>query len=499
MIPAVLAIDQGTSSTKALIFDAQARCLFSSAREVPLTYPAPGWVEQDPQALLASVIDTARLAISNSIGTDILAFGLANQGETVVMWNRQTGQPLYNAIGWQDRRTDLMCEQLTQSGAADFIREHTGLPIDPYFSATKLRWLLDNVEGARTLAEQGNLLAGTTDAWLLWKLTGNHYTDHTTASRTMLYNPWQHSWDQAVLDLLEIPGQILPEILPTQANFGTIPASILGKALPITAAVVDQQSALFGQGCYTKGEVKVTYGTGAFILLNTGHTVPGSQYGLIPTVAWALDEEYTYALDGGIYVAGAALQWLRDGLGIFERVEETAAIAASVPDNGDVFFVPALAGLAAPFWDSYARGMIIGLTRGTTRAHIVRAALEGIAFRTRDVLEAMAQDTGHAIKRIKVDGGASANSFLMQTLADLAGVEVQVAAIRETTALGAAFLAGLGAGLWQDTTETAGLLRPAFNYSPHPGQEMEAQYQRWQQALERAKGWASATAPTLPE
>jgi glycerol kinase len=489
MTPAILAIDQGTTRTKALIFDGQARCLAEKASEVPLTYPQPGWVEQDPRDLLQSVVENAR-AVLTKIGTQVVAFGLSNQGETVMIWDRRSGQPLYNAISWQDRRTDDFCDQLTHSEGGRLIQERTGLPIDPYFSATKLRWLLNNVAGARELVERGELLAGTTDAWLLWCLTGEHRTDDSTASRTMLYNPRTRNWDQEVLDLLQIPRAILPTIQPSCSLFGTIRADLIGQAMPVTASLVDQQAALFGQACYAPNDVKVTYGTGAFILLNTGNEIPTSRYGLVPTVAWSFGDNITYALDGGIYVAGAAVQWLRDGLGIIQSAEETTDLAMSVPDSGGVFFVPALTGLAAPYWDSYARGTIVGLTRGTTRAHLVRATLEGIALNTRDVLSAMERDTGRPIRSIKVDGGASANSFLMQALADITGVEVHVAAVRETTAFGAALMAGLGVGLWRDQAETATLWQEAAFYSPHSGSATEALYHQWLRAVERAKGWA---------
>ncbi|HLH63247.1 MAG TPA: glycerol kinase GlpK [Ktedonobacteraceae bacterium] len=489
MLPAILAIDQGTTRTKALIFDANASPLAESSSEIPLTYPHPGWVEQNPGDLLQSVVENARAVLATT-EAEIIAFGLSNQGETVVMWDACTGQPLYNAISWQDRRTGEFCDQLAHSVAGRLISERTGLPIDPYFSATKLRWLLDNVPEARSLASKGELLAGTTDSWLLWNLSGEHLTDDTTASRTMLYNPRIRDWDQDILDVLDIPRSILPAIRPSCSLFGTVRSHLIGRPMPVTASLVDQQAALFGQACFEPNDVKVTYGTGAFILLNTGHEIPTSHYGLVPTVAWSFKDSISYALDGGIYVAGAAVQWLRDGLGIISSAEETLEIARSVPDSGGVFFVPALAGLAAPYWDSHARGTIVGLTRGTTRAHLVRAALEGIAFRTRDVLEAMAQDSGHPIRSIKVDGGASANAFLMQSLADISGVEVRVAAIRETTSLGAAFLAGLGIGLWEDQAQLSALWREAASYSPHRDANIELQYQQWQRAVERARGWA---------
>ena len=344
------------------------------------------------------------------------------------------------------------------------------------------------------MAERGEILAGTTDAWLLWSLTGEHRTDDTTASRTMLYNPRTRDWDQDVLDVLEIPRSILPAIQPSCSQFGAVRSDMLGHSLPVTASLVDQQAALFGQACYAPGDVKVTYGTGAFILMNTGYTIPISQFGLVPTVAWSLPDSISYALDGGIYVAGAAVQWLRDGLRIIASAEESYQLAMSVPNSGGVYFVPALAGLAAPYWDSYARGTIVGLTRGTTRAHIVRAALEGIAYRTRDVLEAMAQDTGRSISSIKADGGASDNAFLMQSLADISGVEVRVAAMRETTALGAGFMAGLGAGLWGDQSELASLWREAASYGPHKNDEIDRHYQVWLRAVERAKAWVAPDA-----
>ncbi len=339
-------------------------------------------------------------------------------------------------------------------------------------------------------------LRWTACSWLHWNLTGLHLTDDATASRTMLYNPRLRAWDQDVLDALNIPRSILPAIQPTCSSFGVVRSDLFGQDIPVAAAIVDQQAALFGQTCFAPGDAKVTYGTGAFILLNTGSTLPISHHGLVPTVGWTLNEQIAYALDGGIYVAGAAVQWLRDGLGIISSVEESQAIAESVPDSGGVFFVPALAGLAAPYWDSYARGTILGLTRGTTRAHIVRATLEGIAFRTRDVLEAMARDTGFSVSGIKVDGGASANGFLMQSLADISGVEVHVSAVRETTALGVAFLAGLGCGLWRGQAELTMLWRASATYAPRPGSVSAELYPRWLEAVQRSRGWASAEEAT---
>jgi len=489
MTAAILAIDQGTTRTKALIFDAQARCLAEYASEVPLTCPHPGWVEQDPRTLLASVVENARAALA-AMRAHVVACGLANQGETVMIWRRSDGVPLYPAISWQDRRTHAFCAGLTQSDEGRLIQEHTCLPLDPYFSATKLRWLLDRVPQARRLAARGDLLAGTTDAWLLWHLTGQHLTDHATASRTMLYNPRLGTWDQDVLAALDIPNSILPAIQPNCSPFGMVPADLFGQALPVAASIVDQQGALFGQTCFAPGDVKVTYGTGAFILLNTGRVLPISRQGLVPTVAWTRDDETFYALDGGIYVAGAAVQWLRDGLGILSHAGESQTLAESVPDNGGVFFVPALAGLAAPYWDSSARGTMLGLTSSTTRAHIARATLEGIAFRTRDVLEAMGGDIASPVRSIKVDGGASANPFLMQTLADISGVEVYVSAVRETTSLGVAFLAGLSSGLWSNQAELTTIWRASATYTPRPASGYAELYPRWREAVERARDWA---------
>ncbi len=499
MSAAVLAVDQGTTRTKALVVDAAGHPLASHSSEVPLSFPQPGWVEQDPEELLRSVVETARAALA-AAGVEVAALGLANQGETVVAWDARSGRPLYNAISWQDRRTDALCEQLTRSGGDALIRERTGLPLDPYFSATKIRWLLDNTPEAQALAQRGDLRIATSDAWLLWRLTGAYCTDHSTASRTMLYNPTRRDWDDDVLDLLAIPRAILPPIQPSCALFGTAPAALLGRAVPVTASLVDQQAALFGQACHAPGDVKVTYGTGAFILLNAGDAPPVSHHGLVPTVAWSRGDSITYALDGGIYVAGAAIQWLRDGLGILADAAESAQVAASVPDNGGVYFVPALTGLAAPYWDSYARGAILGLTRGVTRAHVVRAALEGIALNTRDVLDAMARDTGRAIESIKVDGGASANPFLMQALADIAGSAVRVAAVQETTALGAAFMAGIAAGVWPDQAATAALWRQAAAYTPRDRAAADRLYATWGRAVERARGWAAPAtdAPLTP-
>lgn len=489
MTDAVLGVDQGTTRTKAIVFDEAARPLAEAASEVALTYPRPGWVEQDPDEMLRSVLFTASEAVSRC-GASVATMGFANQGETVVAWDSRTGTPIYQAINWQDRRTDVFCAELRASETGEIITARTGLPIDPYFSATKIVWLLENVAGAREMAERGHLLAGTSDAWFHWKLSGRHVTDHSTASRTMLYNPRRHDWDSDVLAALRVPRDILPSIQDSRSLFGHTVVHGLNDPLPITASMVDQQAALFGQACFSEGDIKVTYGTGAFVLLNAGHRVPVSQHGLVPTVAWSVDDEITYALDGGIYVAGAAVQWLRDGLGIIQDASETAALAASVPDSGDVYFVPALTGLAAPYWDSSARGTIVGLTRGTTRAHLARATLEGIAYRTRDVVDAMVADIGQPLTRIRVDGGASANAFLMQTLADVIEVPVQVAAVQETTALGVAMMGGWGTGLWTSKTQLSRLWRGGAEYIPHRDSRLAIRYPRWKQAIERSKGWA---------
>ena len=393
--------------------------------------------------------------------------------------------------GWQDRRTEALCAELVERGMAPLVRERTGLPIDPYFSATKIRWILDQVPEARALAARGDLRVGTSDAWLLWSLTGRYRTDDSTASRTMLYNPQARDWDQQILDALDIPRAILPEIRPSRSHFGSVPAGLLGHEVPLTASLVDQQAALFGQACHGPGSAKITYGTGASLLVNTGGEMPASAHGLLPTVAWSTESDVTFALDGGIYVAGAAVQWLRDGLGIIGDVAETAALVASVPDSGGVVMVPALAGLAAPYWDSAARGTILGLSRSTTRAHIVRATLEGIAFRTRDVLDAMVRDTGLPTRQIKVDGGASANPFLMRCLADLLQREVLTAASPEATAIGAAQQAGLHAGIWPDEQAVAALWREGTRYVPSGDSRLERGYEDWLRAVDLARRWGS--------
>jgi len=488
--PLLLGIDQGTTRTKACIVDRDGRVVALAAREVPARYPRPGWVEQDPLDLLRTVLETAREALVLA-DAPVVAMGLANQGETVVAWDVRTGLPIAPAIGWQDRRTEALCHELEEQGMASLVRARTGLPIDPYFSATKIRWILDQVPAARVLAARGDLRVGTSDAWLLWSLTGRYRTDDSTASRTMLYNPRTRDWDQQILDALQIPRAILPEIRPSRSHFGTVPAGLLGYDVPLTASLVDQQAALFGQACHRLGSAKVTYGTGAFLLVNTGREMPVSAHGLLPTVAWSTERDLTFALDGGIYVAGAAVQWLRDGLGIIEDVAETAALAMSVPDSGGVVVVPALAGLAAPYWDSAARGTILGLSRGTTRAHIVRATLEGIAFRTRDVLDAMVRDTGLSISQIKVDGGASANPFLMRCLAELLEREVVTAASTEATAIGAAQQAGVQAGVWPDEAAVAALWRAGTLYVPSGDTRLRRAYDDWLRAVDLARRWGS--------
>ena len=486
----VLGVDQGTTCTKACVVNRDGRVVALATREVPARYPRPGWVEQDPMDLLRTVLEAATEVLA-AAGGPVVAIGLANQGETVVAWDARTGQPIAPAIGWQDRRTEALCAELVEQGMAPLILARTGLPIDPYFSATKIRWILDQVPEARVLAMRGDLRVGTSDAWLLWSLTGQYRTDESTASRTLLYNPQARDWDQQILDALDIPRDILPEIRPSRSHFGSVPAGLLGYDVPLTASLVDQQAALFGQACHEPGSAKVTYGTGAFLLVNTGREMPASAHGLLPTVAWSTEREVIFALDGGIYVAGAAVQWLRDGLGIIGDVAETAALAASVPDSGGVVVVPALAGLAAPYWDSAARGTILGLSRGTTRAHIVRATLEGIAFRTRDVLDAMVRDTGLPIRQIKVDGGASANPFLMHCLAELLQREVLTAASPEATAIGAAQQAGLHAGIWPDEHAVAALWREGTRYVPSGDSRLERGYGDWLRAVDLARRWGS--------
>jgi glycerol kinase len=493
----VLALDQGTSGSTALLVDVEGRVRGRGYAELPQHYPQPGWVEHDPEEIWATTVAAARgaLASAKATGQEVAAIGITNQRETTIVWDRASGRPIHHAIVWQCRRTAALCDELKAAGLEATVRQRTGLVIDAYFSGTKIRWLLDAVPDARRRAEHGALAFGTVDAWLVWKLTGGrvHATDVTNAARTMCLDLDTVDWDDEMLKALGIPRAVLPRLVPSSGVVGeTVDLGWLPAGVPIAGIAGDQHAALFGQACYARGAAKNTYGTGCFLLLNTGTTPVRSRSGLLTTLAWTIGDTTTYALEGSVFIAGAAIQWLRDGLAVIARAPDSEALATSVPDTGGVYFVPAFVGLGAPYWDMYARGTIVGLTRGTTRAHLVRAALEAIAYQSRDVLEAMARDAGVAIDALRVDGGATANDFLCQFQADVMGVTVLRPAIIETTALGAAYLAGLGVGLWPSLDALAGrwTVERAFTPSMDTSRR-DALYEGWRRAVERAQGWVS--------
>jgi glycerol kinase len=491
----ILGIDQGTTRTKAIIFDNRGRQIASGIKEVLKVFPKPGWVEQDPMAIWRSILESIEEAVSNSNvnPADIAAIGIADQGETVIVWDSERGRPLYNAIVWQCRRTSQVCEKLKADGWEDDIKSRTGLVVDPYFSATKVKWILDNVKGSRKMAEEGRALFGTTDTWLIWNLTGGRcfVTDFATASRTMMFNIGTLRWDEKILDLLDIPEEMLPSVVPNSGIVAyTKPEIFHNLEVPIAGVIVDQQGALFGHNCFEVGSIKNSYGTGCFALMNTGEKPKFSKKGLLTTIAWVLDGKPTYAIDGGVYVAGAAVQWLKDGLGIISDPSETEDMALKIEDNGGVYFVPAFVGLAAPYWDTYARGTIIGITEGTRKEHIVRAALEAIAYQSYEVIECMRADSELEINALKVDGGPTANKFLMQFQSDLLGIPVMVPVISETTSLGAAYLAGLAVDIWKDVDELAGLNPPAVVYYPKMREKhREKLLSNWRRAVRRAQEW----------
>src|SRR5690242_17712558 len=489
----VLALDQGTTSSRAIVFDEEGRAVASAQREFAQHYPQPGWVEHDPKEIYRTQRETAREAVrkSNVPLKQLMALGITNQRETTLLWDRQSGEPLHNAIVWQDRRTAPLCEELRAVGAESLVRERTGLVIDPYFSGTKLAWLLDEIPGARERAARGELAFGTVDTWLVWQLTGNrtHVTDVSNASRTLLFNIHTNEWDDELLRLLRVPRAILPEVHPSAHAFGMVPAGVFGEPLLIAGVAGDQQAALFGQGCHTAGMAKNTYGTGCFMLLHTGDKVVQSANGLVAT-ACAQTPAKEYALEGSVFIAGAVVQWLRDQLGFFSSSSEVERLASEVLDSGDVFVVPAFTGLGAPYWDPNARGTIVGLTRGTTRAHIARAALESIAFQSAEVLEAMQKDSGEKLAELRVDGGASANDLLMQFQADLLGVPVVRPRVLETTALGAAYLAGLTVALWKSREELASQWQVDRRFEPRMERgEAGARMARWREAVQRSLRW----------
>lgn len=494
----VLGIDAGTTGVTALVVDEGGSVLGKGYREFPQSFPRPGWVEHDPDdwwtAMQAACEEALRAAGVSP--RSLAAVGITNQRETTLLWDRESLTPIHPAIVWQDRRTAEACDLLREEGWADRVRERTGLVLDPYFAATKLAWLLDNVAGAREDAEAGRLAFGTVDSYLLARLTGGacHATDRSNASRTMLYDIHRLDWDAEILDRLRVPDTVLPAVMPSSGTFGlTDPHQFFGARVPISGIAGDQQAALFGQACFEPGSAKNTYGTGSFVLLNTGGRPATSTSGLVTTIACGPDDRPVYALEGSIFVTGAAIQWLRDGLGIIGSSAEAGPLAASVPDAGGVFFVPALTGLGAPWWDPYARGTIVGITRGTTRAHLVRAAVEAMAYQTRDVVDAMRADGGVSLVELKADGGASAMDVLLQFQADLLDVPIRRSRIAETTALGAAYLAGLGEGVWGSTEELARHWRSDGDFTPSGTATLAEGYRGWRRAVERSLRWEASS------
>lgn len=490
----ILALDQGTTSSRAILFDEKADVVAVAQKEFTQIFPKPGWVEHQPEEIWGSQLEVARevVAKANIHPTEIAAIGITNQRETTIVWDKTTGEPVYNAIVWQDKRTAGICDELKAAGWTDYVREHTGLVIDAYFSGTKVQWILDNVPGARQKAEQGQLLFGTVDTWLIWKLTGRavHATDYSNASRTLMYNIVALKWDEKLLQALKIPVSMLPEVRPSSGDFGTThPEVFFDCHIPILGVAGDQQAALFGQACFEPGMAKNTYGTGCFMLMNTGEQVVHSASGLLTTIAWGMDGKVEYALEGSVFVAGAAIQWLRDGLKIIDAAPDAEYYSLKVPDTGGVYVVPAFAGLGAPYWDMYARGAIFGITRGTTKAHLIRATLESLAYQTLDVLEAMQLDAVIRLVSLRVDGGASANNLLMQFQSDILQVEVERPKYIETTASGAAYLAGIAAGIYKkESISSQRAIDRHFNPSMQ-SDKREQLIKGWRKAVERTKGW----------
>ncbi len=488
----ILALDQGTTSSRAIIFNKRGEIAGTSQKEFRQIFPRPGWVEHDPMEIWGTQVGVAKEALESSFIDidDIVSVGITNQRETTVLWDRKSGKPVYNAIVWQCRRTADICEEL--SGDKDFenyIEENTGLVIDAYFSATKIKWILDNVRGARRKAEKGDLLFGTIDTWILWNLTEGktHATDFSNASRTMMYNIKNLEWDREILKKLDIPFSILPSVMPSSGIYGYTSPEILGRSIPVSGIAGDQQAALFGQACFKKGMVKNTYGTGCFMLMNTGDKLVRSKNKLLTTIAWGLDGEVEYALEGSVFIAGASVQWLRDEIKLIREASESEDFALKVGDTDGVYVVPAFTGLGAPYWDMGAKGVITGITRGTNNHHIIRATLESIAYQTRDILDAMKDDSGIGIKALKVDGGASWNNFLMNFQADILGVKTLRPSVVETTALGAAYLAGLAVGFWKDKNEIEKNWKCSKTFSPKMGKKKrEELYKGWKEAVRRS-------------
>lgn len=490
----ILALDQGTTSSRAILFDRDGRVAGIAQQEFPQHFPQPGWVEHDALDIWNSQLACAREVLRKAgiDGRKVAAIGIANQRETTVVWDRATGEPIARAIVWQDRRTADACETLRAQGKAELIQRKTGLELDAYFSATKLRWLLDHVPGARTRAERGELAFGTVDSWLAFKLCGRHVTDVSNASRTMLFNIHTMRWDEELLALFGVPAAVLPEVVPSSEQVAVTNVEWLGSAIPIAGIAGDQQAATFGQACHRKGMVKNTYGTGCFMLMHAGEQPPQSHNRLLATVGWQIDGRTDYLLEGSVFMGGATVQWLRDGLGIIKQSSEVEALATSVPDSGGVMLVPAFAGLGAPHWDPYARGTIVGMTRGTSAAHIARAAVEAIAYQSAELLQAMQRDVDFPVAEVRADGGAARNDLLMQFQADLLGVPVVRPQVTETTALGAAYLAGLAVGLWQSRDELAEQWRVDRRFEPSmPPERRAALMAAWRRAVEAAKSWAA--------
>jgi glycerol kinase len=491
----ILALDQGTTSSRAVVFDRRGKIVSIASKEFQQIYPQPGWVEHDPMEIWDSQMEAARRAL-DSAGVslqNIAAIGITNQRETTVVWDRESGKPVYNAIVWQCRRTAPACSRIQKTKFAEKLRKKTGLVVDAYFSGTKVQWILEHDKKIRKAAERGDLAFGTIDSWLAYRLTGKklHITDYSNASRTLLFNIHNLSWDREILRFLGIPEKILPAVKPSSQLYGhTSPAVFFGAEVPLSGIIGDQQGALFGQTCFRPGQAKNTYGTGCFLLMNTGEKPVASENNLLTTIAWGTEKKVEYALEGSVFIAGAVVQWLRDGLRIISRASDSEPLAAGLSSNEGVYFVPAFVGLGAPYWDMYARGAILGITRGTTQAHIARAGLESIAYQTRDVLECMEKDSGIRLKELRVDGGAAANAFLMQFQADILGVPVVIQETTETTALGAAYLAGLAVGFWKSPQEIARNFKIKKRYLPKmPAKQRESLYRKWKMAVERARGW----------
>jgi glycerol kinase len=490
----VMSLDQGTTSSRCIIFDKNGTMISKAQKEIKQIYPKGGCIEHDPIEIWATQFGVAveALVMANLQASDIAAIGITNQRETTVVWDKRTGIPVHNAIVWQCRRTADMCEQLRKEGFEEVVKEKTGLILDPYFSGTKIKWILDNVPNAREEAEKGNLIFGNIDTWLIWNLTKGqvHVTDYTNASRTMLFNIHTLAWDEEILKVLNIPKSMLPEVKPSSEIYGYTNKVLFGEEIPIAGDAGDQQAALFGQTCFKEGSAKNTYGTGCFMLMNTGSKAVASKHGLLTTIAWGVDNKVEYALEGSIFVGGASIQWLRDELRMLKNASESERYALEVEDTNGVYVVPAFTGLGAPYWDPYARGTVMGLTRGTKKEHFIRATLESIAYQTNDVLKAMQEDSGISLLELNVDGGASSNNFLMQFQADILGVQVDRPEVVETTALGAAYLAGLAVGYWKDKGEILQNRRLERNFKPNMEEEKRARLLKgWHRALKRAMEW----------